>query len=63
MGKPVVHEETICCNSKRCPVLRVFEDGSIEVRDDDVQGESVGVVKFNREQSLLLAARIMEKNG
>lgn len=61
--KKTVHEETICCNSKRCPTLRVFEDGSIEIRDNDAENESVGVVKFDREQALLLAKRIVEKSG
>ena len=61
MVMKLVHEETICCNSKRCPTLRVFDDGSLEVSDDDEENESVGVVKFSREQSMLLAKWIVEK--
>jgi len=57
MRKPI-HEETICCNSKRCPVLRVFDDDSIEIHDADVGGEPI---KFDREQAKLLRARLMEK--
>jgi hypothetical protein len=42
----VVHEEQICCGYKRCPVVRVFDDGSVELTDDDAETGSVGTVKL-----------------
>ena len=41
-----VHEETMCCGYKRCPTVRLFGDGSVELTDDDVESGSVGTVKL-----------------
>ncbi len=32
--KNVVAEENFCCGFKRCPVVRVYEDGSVDMTDD-----------------------------
>lgn len=45
----VIHQETMCCGNKRCPTLKVFEDGSAEISDDDVDLGSVGTVKLRPE--------------
>jgi len=45
----MVHQETMCCGSKRCPAIKVFEDGSVELRDDDAETGSVGVIKLRPE--------------
>lgn len=47
--REVVHEETICCGFKRCPVIRVFNDGSMELSDDDTETGSVGTIKLRSE--------------
>ena len=56
MPRRVVQEETMCCGYKKCPTFRRFEDGSVEVSDDDDEGGSVGTVRFAPEQ----AARLLE---
>jgi hypothetical protein len=46
----LIHQETMCCGSKRCPSVKVFEDGSIELSDDDKEKGSVGTIKLEPEQ-------------
>ena len=46
----VIHEETMCCGFKRCPTIKVFDDGSVELADDDAEIGSVGVIKLQPEQ-------------
>lgn len=55
----VIHEETMCCGYKRCPTVTVFDDGSMEIADDDVQKGSVGVIKLTSEQ----VDRLVELRG
>ena len=45
----VVHEETMCCGYKKCPTVRVFEDGSVELLDNDAETGSVGAIKLRPE--------------
>lgn len=51
-----VHEEELCCGHRKCPTVRVFEDGSVELTDDDPAIGSVGTVKMRPES----AARLVE---
>jgi hypothetical protein len=52
-----VHEETLaCCNYRKCPVVHVYEDGSVELTDDDTEAGSVGTIKLRPEA----AARLLE---
>jgi len=51
-----MHEETICCGYKKCPKVCIFEDGSVELFDDDAEAGSVGVIKLRPE----VAARLVE---
>lgn len=44
-----VHEEEMCCGHKRCPKVRLFEDGSAELTDDDSAIGSVGTIKLRPE--------------
>lgn len=57
----VIHEETMCCGYKKCPTVRVFEDGSVELSDDDGEAGSVGVVKMKPEVAKRLAEIIRGK--
>ncbi len=41
MSAKIIHEETMCCGFKKCPTVRVFEDGSVELSDDDVNATPV----------------------
>lgn len=50
----VVHEETMCCGYKKCPKIKIFEDGSIELSDDDPETGSVGVIKLRPESVVRL---------
>jgi hypothetical protein len=51
-----IHEETMCCGHKRCPVIRIFDDGTVELTDDDVDNGSVGTIRLSRE----VAERVAE---
>ena len=46
----VIHQETMCCGFKRCPTVVVFEDGSMQISDNDIENESVGAIKLRPEQ-------------
>ena len=49
--KKVVNQETLrCCGYKKCPTVKQFDDGSIELSDDDTDGGSVGTIKMSSEQ-------------
>lgn len=50
-GPRVVREETMCCGFKKCPTVRVFEDGSAEISDDDAPGGSVGTIRLQPAQA------------
>jgi len=57
----MVHQETLCCGFKRCPTVKVFEDGSIELTDDDVENGSVGTIKLRPEAVARLVELAMKK--
>lgn len=46
----LIHQETMCCGYKRCPTVKMFDDGSVELSDDDAEKGSVGTVKMTAEQ-------------
>lgn len=52
----VIHQETMCCGYKKCPTIKIFDDGSVELNDDDVYEGSVGTIKLKPEQ----LARLVE---
>lgn len=45
----LIHQETMCCGRKRCPTVKVFDDGSIEISDDDAENGSIGTIKLRPE--------------
>ena len=52
-----IHEEVMMCGYKNCcPTVRLFDDGSVELTDDDAEGGSVGTIKLRPE----VAARLAE---
>jgi len=59
----LIHQETMCCGFKRCPVVKVFDDGSIEISDDDTEIDSVGVIKLRPEAVARLAELVSTKKG
>ena len=52
----IVHEEQMCCGYRKCPVIRIFEDGSVELTDNDEDTGSIGTIKLRPEA----AARLKE---
>jgi hypothetical protein len=54
----LIHQETMCCGYKRCPAVSVFEDGSVELSDDDTELGSVGTIKLRPEAAQRLAELI-----
>jgi len=57
-GPRVVHTETMCCGYKKCPTVRQYDDGSVELTDDDAEGGSVGTIKLQPDQARRLAALV-----
>lgn len=52
----IIHQETMCCGRRRCPVVKLFDDGSMRISDDDTEQGSIGDIKLEPEQ----VARIVE---
>jgi hypothetical protein len=50
-----VHEEEMCCGYRKCPTVKIFDDGSVELTDDDGEAGSVGTVKLRPEAARRLA--------
>lgn len=57
----LIHEEEMCCGHKKCPTVKIFEDGSVELTDNDVEDGSVGTIKMKPEVAKRLAALIEGK--
>ena len=51
-----VHEEEMCCGYRRCPTVKLFDDGSVELTDNDPEIGSVGTIKMRPE----VVARLVE---
>ena len=52
-----IHEEVLMCGYRKCcPTVHVYEDGSVELTDDDTEAGSVGTIKLRPEA----AARLKE---
>jgi len=46
----ITHQETLECGYRKCcPTIKVFDDGSIELSDDDAGIGSVGTIKIRPE--------------
>ena len=46
----VVHEEVLMCGYRKCcPTVKVLEDGSMELSDNDAEIGSVGTIKLRPE--------------
>ena len=51
----LIHQETMCCGRQKCPTVRIFEDGSMEISDNDKEIGSVGTIKIHPEAVARLA--------
>jgi hypothetical protein len=45
----LIHQETMCCGYKKCPTVKIFDDGSAEIADDDLELGSTGTIKLRPE--------------
>lgn len=54
----VIHEETMCCGYKKCPIVKVYDDGSVELVDNDPETGSVGTIRLRPESAGRLAELI-----
>jgi len=61
MAPRKVHEEMICCGYRRCPTVTQFDDGSLELTDNDPETGSVGTIKLRPEVVARLAELISKK--
>lgn len=52
----MTHEEEMCCGYKKCPTVKIFDDGSVELTDNDSESGSVGTIKLRPK----VAARLVE---
>ena len=50
----LIHQETMCGYKRCCPTIKIFDDGSIELSDDDLKTASVGTIKFDPESVVRL---------
>lgn len=53
----------MCCGRKRCPTVKLFDDGSIEISDDDSEIGSVGTIKLRPETVARLRELTEKENG
>ncbi len=60
MRREIVHEETMCCGYKKCPVVTKFDDGSVTLTDDDTENGSIGTIRLRPEVAKRLAKLILE---
>jgi hypothetical protein len=51
----------MCCGYRRCPVVKVFDDGSVEISDDDTEIGSVGTIKIRSEAADRLLELLSER--
>ena len=57
----LIDQELLCCNRKRCPTLKRFDDGSVELSDDDAELGSVGTIKLAPDQADLLLEKLLAR--
>ena len=61
MERRKIHDEVLmCCNYKRCPRIEIFDDGSVELHDDDAEIGSVGTIKIRPETVDRIVALLTE---
>lgn len=57
----VIYEETLCCGMKKCPTVKLLDDGSLEISDNDSEIGSVGTVKIRPEAVARLKEILLKK--
>jgi hypothetical protein len=59
----IVHQETMCCGYKKCPTIKVFSDGSVELTDNDEETGSIGTIKLRPEAARKVAELVNSFKG
>jgi hypothetical protein len=59
----IIHQETMCCGYRKCTVVKMLDDGSIELTDDDVEGGSGGTIKLRPEAAARLAELLASRKA
>lgn len=54
----VIHQETMCCGHRKCPTVKIFDDGSMEISDSNIGAPPV---KFTPEQAARLVELVREQ--
>lgn len=57
----LIHQETMCCGYRKCPTVTVFDDGSIELTDNDPGIGSIGTIKLRPEVVKRLVELVSER--
>jgi hypothetical protein len=61
MERRKVYDEVLACGFRRCCVkVEIFDDGSLELSDDDVETGSVGTLKLRPEAAVRLLELLSE---
>jgi hypothetical protein len=61
MERRRVHDEVLACGYRKCCVkAEIFDDGSVVLSDDDVEGGSVGTLKLRPEAATRLLELLSE---
>lgn len=57
----LIGQEVLCCNRRKCPTYKEFDDGSVELTDDDAEIGSVGTIKLAPDQADLLLKKLLAR--
>ena len=57
----MIHEEILCGYRRCCPTVQIFDDGSLEFSDNDIENGSLGTIKLDAEAAKRLIELLAKK--
>ena len=57
----LIHEEILCGYGRCCPTIQLFDDGSVELSDNDIENGSLGTIKIDAEAAKRLLELLSKK--
>ena len=57
----MIHEEILCGFKRCCPTIQLFDDGSVELSDNDIENGSLGTIKIDAEAAKRLLELLSKK--
>lgn len=57
----LIHEEILCGYRRCCPTIQIFDDGSVELSDNDIKNGSLGTIKIDAEAAKRLVELLSKK--